>query len=267
MECDYAEGECSICAKRVKSMADYCVHLAKYKGVEFQGKPVFEILHGVTFTGLGLLDRKGADENARITQIASETAAKSQGGSVMDGKETPGGADAAKKKDPGGDGGNPPPMDDKARVKELETENKELKAQVSELQKRVQELEAEQKASANKARAQKLLRKLEKQGVAFASDEERETELGRLAKLTDDAFAATEAAYERALPKRGDAPEKPSKAKAHEDDDPPMRSDAGVRPLAIDDKKLSLEDRLKSGFRVAHEARRARLTGSSADTD
>ena len=83
MECDYAEGECSICAKRVKSKADYCVHLAKYKGGEFQGKPVFEILHGVTFTGLGLLDRKGADENARITQIASETAATSQGGSVM----------------------------------------------------------------------------------------------------------------------------------------------------------------------------------------
>jgi adenine-specific DNA-methyltransferase len=26
----------------------------------------------VTFTGLGLLDRKGADENARITQVASE---------------------------------------------------------------------------------------------------------------------------------------------------------------------------------------------------
>lgn len=72
MECDYEEGECSICGKRVQSKNDYCIHLRKHKGGAFQEKPVFEILHGVTFTGLGLLDRKGADENARITQVASE---------------------------------------------------------------------------------------------------------------------------------------------------------------------------------------------------
>jgi hypothetical protein len=34
-------------------------------------RTVNEILHGVTFTGLGLLDRQGADENARILQVAS----------------------------------------------------------------------------------------------------------------------------------------------------------------------------------------------------
>jgi adenine-specific DNA-methyltransferase len=55
--------------------------------------------------------------------------------------------------------------------------------------------------------------------------------------------------------------------KAREDGEQPLRSDAGVRPLSIDDKKLSLEDRLKSGFRAAHDARRARLAGASADTD
>ena len=64
------KGECSICGKRVHSKSDYCIHLRKNKG-EFQGQPVYEILHGVTFTGLGLLDRKGADDNARITQVAS----------------------------------------------------------------------------------------------------------------------------------------------------------------------------------------------------
>jgi adenine-specific DNA-methyltransferase len=265
MECDYAEGECSICGKRVKSKADSCVHLAKYKGGEFQGKPVHEILHGVTFTGLGLLDRKGADENARITQVASEATSSTQteGGPAMDGKEA---AEAAKKKD-GEGGAPPPPMDDKARMKELEAENKALNAQVGELQKRIQELEAEQKSAANRARAQKLLRRLEKHGLAFGSDEERETEVARLAKLNDEAFAATEAAYERALPKRSTEAEKPAKASAKEDDDPPMRSDAGVRPLAIDDKKLSLEDRLKSGFRAAHDARRARLAGATPDQD
>jgi adenine-specific DNA-methyltransferase len=71
MECDYEEGECSICGKRVVSKSDYCVHLRKNKGGELQGQPVYEILHGVTFTGLGLLDRKGADENARILKVAA----------------------------------------------------------------------------------------------------------------------------------------------------------------------------------------------------
>ncbi len=80
MECDYEMGECSICGKTVASKNDYCTHLRKYKGGEFQGKPVFEILHGVTFTGLGLLDRKGADENARITQVASQQATQTSSG-------------------------------------------------------------------------------------------------------------------------------------------------------------------------------------------
>ena len=71
MECDYQEGECSVCHKRFQNKADYCTHLRKFKGRDFNGQPVFEILHGVTFTGLGLLDRKGADENARILQVAS----------------------------------------------------------------------------------------------------------------------------------------------------------------------------------------------------
>jgi adenine-specific DNA-methyltransferase len=264
MECDYAEGECSVCGKRVKSKADYCVHLAKHKGAELQGKPVFEILHGVTFTGLGLLDRKGADENARITQVASEHATTQKGASTMEGKQARG-SDAAKRK--GDEEDDDVATDDKDRIRELERENGELKAQVSELQKRIQELEAEQKAAANRSRADKLLRRLEGQGLAFGSGAERDAELGRLAKLGDEAFAATEAAYERAVPKRADATEKARMTKAREDGEQPLRSDAGVRPLSIDDKKLSLEDRLKSGFRAAHDARRARLAGASADTD
>jgi len=39
MECDYEEGECSICGKRVVSKSDYCVHLRKNKGGELQGSP------------------------------------------------------------------------------------------------------------------------------------------------------------------------------------------------------------------------------------
>ena len=107
MECDYEEGECSVCGKRVQSKNDYCLHLCKHKGGTFQGQPVFEILHGVTFTGLGLLDRKGADEDARITQVASEESEKTdeEGGPTMDDKKPNDEAtEAAKKTDPGGGG-------------------------------------------------------------------------------------------------------------------------------------------------------------------
>jgi adenine-specific DNA-methyltransferase len=260
MECDYEEGECSVCHKRFKNKADYCTHLRKFKGRELDGKPVFEILHGVTFTGLGLLDRKGADENARILQVASvqEPSVEHQpkGDPTMDEKTKKpdeSSADAAKKKQERQE-------DNPAPGGELEKENRQLKAQVAELQKRIQELEAEQKAAASKARAHKLISKLEKQGMDFGED--RDTELKRLAELSDDAFAATEAAYEKmAKSHKADAktqPEQekePDKQKSKASSETPMRSSAGVRPHDVDDRKLSLEDRLRSGFMAAYNNR------------
>jgi len=74
MECDYEEGECSICGKKVKSRGDDCIHLKKYKGKEYKGKKVYEILYNITFTGLGLLDRAGADEKAKILTVATQPA-------------------------------------------------------------------------------------------------------------------------------------------------------------------------------------------------
>ena len=268
MECDYQEGECSVCHKRFQNKADYCTHLRKFKGRDFNGQPVFEILHGVTFTGLGLLDRKGADENARILQVASLQSQPDQsqpeGDSTMEDKTKPTDDQAAKtesdaaKKKPAQQEGDP------ARVTDLEKENRQLKAQIAELQKRVQELEAEQKAAACRSRAKKLLTRLEKQGLSFASEEDREAELKRLAELSDEAFAATEAAYER-LPKSAkadkDKVEKPAdsdqggKPAAKASTETPLRSDAGVRPLDVDDRKVSLEDRLRDGFMAAYRNR------------
>jgi adenine-specific DNA-methyltransferase len=268
MECDYQEGECSVCHKRFQNKADYCTHLRKFKGRDVGGQPVFEILHGVTFTGLGLLDRKGADENARILQVASLQSQPDQsqpeGDSTMEDKTKPTEDPAAKtesdaaKKKPAQQEGDP------ARVSDLEKENRQLKAQVAELQKRVQELEAEQKAAACRSRAKKLLTRLEKQGLSFASDEDREAELKRLAELSDEAFAATEAAYER-LPKSAkadkDKEEKPAdsdqggKPAAKASTETPLRSDAGVRPHDVDDRKVSLEDRLRDGFMAAYRNR------------
>ena len=268
MECDYQEGECSVCHKRFQNKADYCTHLRKFKGRDFNGLPVFEILHGVTFTGLGLLDRKGADENARILQVASLQSQPDQsqpeGDSTMEDKTKPTDDQAAKtesdaaKKKPAQQEGDP------ARVTDLEKENRQLKAQIAELQKRVQELEAEQKAAACRSRAKKLLTRLEKQGLSFASEEDREAELKHLAELSDEAFAATEAAYER-LPKSAkadkDKVEKPAdsdqggKPAAKASTETPLRSDAGVRPLDVDDRKVSLEDRLRDGFMAAYRNR------------
>lgn len=175
--------------------------------------------------------------------------------------------DAAKKGAPGG--GGTISIDDKARIKELERENKDLRNQVLELQKRIDELEAESKAAANKSRAAKLVARLEKSGMTFASNEEREKELSRLAELSDDAFAATEAAYDKAIQSKS-ACSKPALSKvegAADDDgkgkeksntseaDKQLRTDAGVRPLDVDDKKTSLEDKLKTGFMAAYQDR------------
>ncbi len=268
MECDYEEGECSICHKQVASKDDYCLHLRKHKGGTFQGQPVFEILHGVTFTGLGLLDRKGADEDARIIQVASERGEEisNQGGLTMDEKQKAKdeAAEAAKKNDPGGGGGGNAP-DEKARIQELETENKELKQQVLALKKKLEEIEAEQQAAAHRAKAQKLLAKVEKHGVGFAGDEEREKELTRLAGLSEEAFTATEAAFDRMIQveaekakKAETKPEEKSGNKAKADEtsqDKALRSDAGVRPQDVDDKKTSLEDRLTHGLMAAYQQR------------
>ena len=268
MECDYEEGECSICGKQVQTKNDYCLHLRKHKGGTFQGKPVFEILHGVTFTGLGLLDRKGADEDARIIQVASERGEEtsSKGDQTMDNKQKAKdeAAEAAKKTAPGGGGGGNAP-EDKGRIQELEAENKELKQQVLTLQKKLEEIEAEQQAAANRAKAQKLLAKVEKHGVGFTSDEEREKELTRLAGLSDEAFTATEAAFDRMIQVEAEKAKKAetksgdkSQEKAKGDEtsqDKTLRSDAGVRPQDVDDKKTSLEDQLKDGLMAAYRQR------------
>ena len=161
--------------------------------------------------------------------------------------------------DGGGGGGNPPVPDDpaalKARVKELEKENKDLKQQVSDLQKQIQTLEAEKQAAANRTRAQKLMRKLEKQGLTFGNDDEREQELFRLAGLSDDAFAATEAAYERMAGEKAPEPEQKKESAQAAKPTPAMKAEAGVRPLDVDDSKPTLESQLKDGFMQAYRDR------------
>jgi adenine-specific DNA-methyltransferase len=290
MECDYEEGECSVCGKRFKSKADYCQHLRKFKGQIYNGETVFEILHNVTFTGLGLLDRKGADENARIIQVASTQEPlknqTDQGEKTMEEpikKSDEHSSDAAKKPADNGGGGGGGGTPDEAKITQLESENQKLRYQITELQKRIQELEAAQKSAASQARAGKLLERLIKQGLEFGDEEAREKELKRLAGLSDEAFAATEAAFDLAAKKKAIPPADEDEEDQEEEDadleeepgkkkkllsDPKKsktsskascqggnRSSAAVRPRDVDDRKVSLEDRLRSGFMAAYQER------------
>ncbi|MFA7331032.1 MAG: DNA adenine methylase [Candidatus Delongbacteria bacterium] len=71
MECSYEKGECSVCGQTFTAAADRCEHLKKQKGQKVDGKDCFEILHGVTFTGAGLLEGyEPADPKADITSMA-----------------------------------------------------------------------------------------------------------------------------------------------------------------------------------------------------
>lgn len=263
MECDYEEGECSICGKRVRSKADYCLHLKKFKGGEFKGQPVYEILHGITFTGLGLLDRKGADENAKIKQVA-EKQPNEGGNDRMDGEnKKPDTEETEAAKKAPGDGGA---AEKDARIKELEKENKDLKAQIDEVQKELDKIREEQAAAARWTRAEKLVNEMVNRGVDFADDEDRESEMNRLAGLTDDAFEATEAAVKRikkkdpaADPNAEEKPEdKEKKApakKSKADCGSGMSADASVRPADVQDGKRPLEEQLKDGFMAAYNER------------
>jgi len=283
MECDYEEGECSICGKRVRSKSDYCIHLKKYKGGEFKEKPVYEILHGVTFTGLGLLDRKGADENAKIKQVAKnrDSGLGSRGsGEEKDFKDSNHESRATNHERKGGSSR----MDDETRnnevdekgnaneqtkakieelenrIKELEKENRELKAKLDETTKRYEKVKAEQEAAERRARAEKFVKTLEEKGLTFVDDDDREAELKRLAGLSDEAFKATEDAYSRMeFPKSNgqDGGSGRNSAGASGGGSGSMRSNGKINLVDVDDGKGgSLEETLKSGFMAAYDDRR-----------
>jgi adenine-specific DNA-methyltransferase len=260
MECDYAEGECSICGKRVKSKAEYCVHLKNYKGGAYQNKPCFEILHGVVFTGVGLLDKKGADENARIKKVASFQKEKHMADKT---KQSKGQDEFLDQEDPGTtDPGTEDTTTDSpdTELKKLRLENKKLKKQLDDANARIQELEAEQAAAARRTKAETVLKKWEGKGRTFDNDEARTAELNRLAGLSEEAITATEQVIDSlATPKKEDPAKPPLPGdltkKAEAQAKPKMKADAGVDPLVVDDKKpASLEEKLRTGLMASYKA-------------
>lgn len=193
MECDYQQGECSICKKMVKSKAEYCTHLRNYKGKAFQGKPCYEILHGVTFTGVGLLDRQGADQKAEISQVAALDSQQVE--------ETMAEKDKAKGAlDPMGDPTGMPEADLIKMIKMLQSDNEKLTKDNDGLQQKLDGLAAQQKATERKAKAEKVLADMESAGDVDEAG--KAAELDRLLKMGDEAFDATAALAQRHAAKK-----------------------------------------------------------------
>jgi len=260
MECDYQEGECSICGRRVKSKAEYCTHLKNYKGRKYQGKPVYEILHGITFTGMGLLDREGADDRAEIRQVADHK----RGGNPM--------GDETKKKTQG--------QDDVTDPSELSEEEKDklirkqqadidrLNKELDSLRKKLDDSEASRKAVVRKTKAETLLKKWEEAGRQFESDDARTAEMDRLLKMSDEGFEATVAAVESFAAGKKKKPEDEEEDERQDTEDEEessrkkkpkkragLNSEAGGRPRGSPDTGTSLEERLASGFMAAYNDR------------
>ncbi len=272
MECDYQEGECSVCGKRIKNKADYCIHLKNYKGRAYQDKPVFEVLHGITFTGMGLLDREGADERAEIKQVASQTTSSQGEEPMADEKDK----DKQKK---GAEDAPPDPAglseaEKDKLIKKQQGEIDKLAAQVAELQRKLDEAEASRKAALRRTKAEKLMALWEEAGRDFGDETSRTAEIERLMKMTDEAFAATEETVqsfaagkkkpkddeeddadadldeEEAKDKKKAPAKKKSKAQGG------MRSDAAQRPSdSLDPKPQNLQDKLTAGFMAAYKDR------------
>jgi len=273
MECDYQEGECSVCGKRIKNKAEYCVHLKNYKGKSYQDKPVYEILHGITFTGMGLLDREGADERAEIRQVASHNTSEQGDQSMADEKE---------KQKKGAEDGPPDPaeMSDTEKtklIKKQQGEIEKLSGQVEELQRKLDEAEAARKASIRRSKAEKLLSLWEEAGRDFGDDTTRTAEIERLMKMSDEAFGATEetvSAFAAGKKKPKNEEDDPEAEDDPDEEDPKdkkknpfapkkkgksqgsMRSDAGQTPHdSTDPKPLDLQGKLTTGFMAAYKDR------------
>ena len=277
MECDYEEGECSICARRFKSKAEYCVHLKNNKGREFQGKPVYEILHNITFTGMGLLDRKGADERAVITKVASQENKSSEAAMSeedikklqTENERLKGEVDDLKRQVETKTKAEETVADEKRRteaavktkkdeeIDRLKQENEALQKQVDDLTGKAKAYEAEKLQTVRRARASELVILWEKRGRSFAGDEDRKKEIERLASLDDASFIAAKSMVdgmpEIAAKKETPDPNKPDDP-AKKEPKKVLRSDAGIDPNMVDDKPGGLVDRLGKGLREVRDA-------------
>ncbi len=264
MECDYQKGECSICGKTIASKAEYCSHLKNFKGREVKGKPCFEILHGVAFTGMGLLDREGADERAEIQQVASQISR--QGETEMSDEKTK--ETKAEETPPEPDGMSEAEKD--KLIKQQQGEIDRLTKELNAVKKQLDDSQAAQRAAVRKTKAEKLLSLWEEAGREFGDESARASELDRLMKLSEEAFAATEETVSAiaATRKQKKTEElEDGEQEMEEEEIPPaprrkpkkkasLSTEAGAVPApSSDNKPKDLAGKLTQGFMAAYKDR------------
>ena len=267
MECDYREGECSICGRRIKNKAEYCIHLKNHKGKTYKGKPCFEILHDVTFTGMGLLDREGADERAAIERVASAKTSPPNERNEDMAKSDEKRADTAP--------ADPSELSETEKMKLIQKQELEIERLTKELEalrQKLEETQAEQRRNARKAKAQDLIEEWEARGRDFSDDEARKAEIDRLMALSDDAFEATLTAVKSFAAKRDKneddeedeeetgKPIKKTTKKNSKKSEKAMKGKAdlhgsGAEPDHVADNGDSLANRLSAGFMAAYKDR------------
>ena len=268
MECDYQQGECSICGKKITSKGDYCSHLKNFKGREIKGKPCFEILRGVTFTGMGLLDRQGADQRAEIQNVAA-IHTEHKGEQSMD-EETKKDTKAA---DTPSDQQGPSDGEKSKLIKKQEAEIERLTRELDAVKKQLEDSQAAQRAALRKSKAEKLLELWKEAGRDFGDEASHAAEIDRLMGLSDDAFAAIEdtvSSFAATAKKRKqeDTDPKEDEEKEEEEDETPLnpkkkkkakanlKADAGVMPVpSPDGKPRDLAGKLTEGFMAAYKDR------------
>jgi len=274
MECDYKEGECSVCGKKFGSKADYCTHLKTSKGRTFRGQNVYEILHGITFTGVGLLDREGADPGAVVHATLDETQEDTMADERIDEQQQTEAQSAAAA--PASDGGNttaqgneqikepaaeasesaeePTPHADAAKQPRDERDDQiaALTAKVTDLERQLADAVASKKQTERSVAAEKLLAQWENAGRTFDSAQARSNELKRLLAMSDDAFKATADAVALQVEAMAKRPKQPAQAA---DVQPRNHADAGKTPVAVSDHEPSLTQRIQDALRLGQSSR------------
>ncbi len=183
MECSYQKGECSICGHSFTNRNQICSHLRSNKGKKINDKEVFEVMKGIKFTGVALLDSEGADKNAKIVEKA-----KNIGEIKMENNFE------IQVEDEFLEEANNKNSDELEKENNfLKEEIKKLNVVITKLQEKLSLLVDQQKQEACLQRANSLVNLMIKKGLDF----EKKTEVESLKKLSDEAFEAVKRIIEK----------------------------------------------------------------------
>lgn len=134
------------------------------------------------------------------------------------------------------------------------------------LQKKLDDSQAAHRAVVRKTKAENLLSAWEEAGRAFAGDSDKQSEMDRLLKLSDDAFAATEEAVNSIAATKKKTKVDPDNEDLDEDEvenkkkkknsKANLKSDAGVSPASSSNPApKDLAGKLTQGFMAAYKDR------------